>query len=45
MISDSAELKEGVKIKRSCIGPHVKIGKNAEIVGSIIFNNVVIGDK
>lgn len=42
LISATAELKEGVKVRRSCVQGGVRLGKGVEIVNSIVLKNAVI---
>lgn len=44
-LAQSAELKEGVKIRRSCIAGGVRIGRNTEIVNSIVLPGAIIDEE
>lgn len=43
-IAENALIGPSCKIRRACIGSHCKIGKNVEILNSIILDNVEIKD-
>jgi NDP-sugar pyrophosphorylase family protein len=45
MVGDGTQVGEKSSIKKSVVGAHCVIGKNVKMVGCVITDHVMIGDK